>query len=390
MTEREIFEGFICHEENPRVLGVKRMGKSQTIIVTFEQEEVPRRLIFYNGFTRCQIFKTRYEVCYRCGELGHRSDVCSSLEKRCRGCGLASPQEDHRCTARCHICGKEHVTGDKNCKELFRTPFVVRKRQWEARRTREQEQAAKQQPQTIKHQHQGRPTVRERAGSRNRSQSESGTRERSVSFPRLQETTERRQQNSHEETKTRPAQQVGWAGRVSQDSETVKALKEQNKMLNDQLMQSQRAMKEQNESFQKQLLEVQRQMREQGEAYQKQMLEMSQRTASKGANETGQANSGAGATSSVAPPLKKKRAKEIEPKNTIDHRQDKLEEDIKIIQNLIMAMQRENATRQDKVEENLKTMQNLIMEMQRDNAKRGQQLDWMSMELDKQANGRGQ
>lgn len=78
MKESEILEGFTRHVKNPQILGVRRMGKTQTVTITFEKETVLCRLIFYSGFMKCFLFKKHYKVCYWCGELGHRSDVRSS------------------------------------------------------------------------------------------------------------------------------------------------------------------------------------------------------------------------------------------------------------------------------------------------------------------------
>ncbi|KAH7936363.1 hypothetical protein HPB52_021569 [Rhipicephalus sanguineus] len=71
----------------------------------------------------CQRRTTRkkHELCTTCGRLGHRADVCPAPNtKKCRGCRMLNPAEDHQCDPRCSLCGKAHLTGDKKCRELFK------------------------------------------------------------------------------------------------------------------------------------------------------------------------------------------------------------------------------------------------------------------------------
>ncbi|KAG0412359.1 hypothetical protein HPB47_010499, partial [Ixodes persulcatus] len=42
---------------------------------------------------------------------------------------------------KCLLCGKGHLTGDRKCKAKYKTPYLVKRRQWE-RRIREEEEAA--------------------------------------------------------------------------------------------------------------------------------------------------------------------------------------------------------------------------------------------------------
>ncbi|KAH8042317.1 hypothetical protein HPB51_021401 [Rhipicephalus microplus] len=82
------------------------------------------------------------DVCYECGRLKHRSDVCTNpQDKICRGCGSNNPPSDHRCEPRCQLCGKGHLTEDRSCKARYKTPYIVKRRQLERRR-REEEEAA--------------------------------------------------------------------------------------------------------------------------------------------------------------------------------------------------------------------------------------------------------
>ncbi|KAH9375264.1 hypothetical protein HPB48_010844 [Haemaphysalis longicornis] len=62
-------------------------------------------------------------------ELWHRADVCSTPETTIsRRCGIESPLEDHVCTPKFGLCGGLHPTADKQCKQRFQLPYVVRRR----------------------------------------------------------------------------------------------------------------------------------------------------------------------------------------------------------------------------------------------------------------------
>ncbi|KAK8756893.1 hypothetical protein V5799_000405 [Amblyomma americanum] len=173
---QKIKQGISEHEENPKVLDIRRLGQRKTIMLTFTTKEVPREIKSLGAILNCYLCKKMYDVCYKCGDLGHRSDVCESKEEKCRACGIPNPTEGDDCKPTCKLCGQPHPTGSKTCQEIFRTPYIVKKRQWE--KVQKQELEEKKQPEHCSR----REESKTRATSKDR--------HRSTSFPRvLQQTT---------------------------------------------------------------------------------------------------------------------------------------------------------------------------------------------------------
>ncbi|KAM7289847.1 hypothetical protein ISCGN_029975 [Ixodes scapularis] len=134
---------------NPTALEAHRIGNSTAVIVLFEGQRVPRYVIYRAALLKCRLYRKHHEVCRCCGKVGHRIDVCPTPETRVRfACGEANPDADHEkaCKPSCKLCGGAHPTADRICKNKFKVPFVVTKRQWERREEREQQQLQKTRP----------------------------------------------------------------------------------------------------------------------------------------------------------------------------------------------------------------------------------------------------
>ncbi|KAH7973454.1 hypothetical protein HPB49_001159 [Dermacentor silvarum] len=100
--------------------------------------------------------------------------------------GYQIRQTDHTCKPTCRLCGEEHFTGDSRCKEIYRIPYTVKRRQWENYRQAEANILKAQEPAkqvTLQH---TSLWDRHRSGSRQRQ-----PRDRSSSFPSLESTTHR-------------------------------------------------------------------------------------------------------------------------------------------------------------------------------------------------------
>ncbi|XP_077557322.1 uncharacterized protein LOC144172510 [Haemaphysalis longicornis] len=115
----------LVNSRNPAALGAKRIKKTTTVVVLFDGYRVPNFVSYGGTMIRCTLFRKQMDVCYSCGRLGHRSDVCPSPNDAvCRGCGEANPDAQHRCYPKCKLCGGGHLTAAKECKRRFQTPYL--------------------------------------------------------------------------------------------------------------------------------------------------------------------------------------------------------------------------------------------------------------------------
>lgn len=125
-------QALIVHDRNPTALQAKRIKNSKTVVILFDGLKVPNHVICGASMFRCTLFRRQTDVCYACGKVGHRADVCPTPDDViCRGCGKQLPSEEHDCKPTCKLCGGEHVTADRKCQQRFQIPYVVRHRRKE-------------------------------------------------------------------------------------------------------------------------------------------------------------------------------------------------------------------------------------------------------------------
>ncbi|KAH7962366.1 hypothetical protein HPB52_015720 [Rhipicephalus sanguineus] len=191
----------IVTKRNPSALEVKRIKNTPAVTILFQGMQVPNYVYCGASIIRCTLFRRHTEVCYNCGNLGHRADVCPNPNTTwCRTCGLKTPPENHQCKPHCPLCGGPHPTADKDCKRKFQVPYIVRQR----RRRRRQR---------------GRSRSRGPSGASSRNSSATSSTSAASRRSRSVTPAARRRSALHSRSRSRgrsPSRQAGltWADRV--------------------------------------------------------------------------------------------------------------------------------------------------------------------------------
>lgn len=136
----------VVNPANPLALAAHRIGSTTTVVVLFAGHRVPNYVKYGAMLLRCGLYKQHFDVCRKCGQVGHRMDVCPNPTVRvCFACGTPNPPADHAnaCQPWCKLCNGDHPTGAPTCSNKYKTPIVVTRRRWE--RHREQQQQRLQQ-----------------------------------------------------------------------------------------------------------------------------------------------------------------------------------------------------------------------------------------------------
>ncbi|KAH7970903.1 hypothetical protein HPB49_016632 [Dermacentor silvarum] len=80
----------IVNTRNLLALAAKRIGTTTTIVIAFSGPDVPYLVRYGATLIPCSLYRKQIEICYQCGRLGHRMNVCPfPNNKICRGCGLS-------------------------------------------------------------------------------------------------------------------------------------------------------------------------------------------------------------------------------------------------------------------------------------------------------------
>ncbi|KAL1467102.1 hypothetical protein MTO96_042383 [Rhipicephalus appendiculatus] len=91
----EAIDRKIVNARNPLALGAKRIKSTGVIIVVFDGYKVPNYVSYGGTLIKCTLYRKQVDVCYACGRLGHRSDVCPTPDASvCRACRQAIQQEE--------------------------------------------------------------------------------------------------------------------------------------------------------------------------------------------------------------------------------------------------------------------------------------------------------
>ncbi|KAL3184496.1 hypothetical protein MRX96_031787 [Rhipicephalus microplus] len=103
------------------------MGLTRSILITFGQATVPRKIVYGGGLHLCTPYTPRVETCSNCRTIGHRTDVCiQPRTHRCPRCDQLHPKEANpTCTPVFIICEGPHLSGTRECKHRH-LPKVTR------------------------------------------------------------------------------------------------------------------------------------------------------------------------------------------------------------------------------------------------------------------------
>ncbi|KAH9371265.1 hypothetical protein HPB48_016757 [Haemaphysalis longicornis] len=128
------------------------MGRSNTIIMTFEGLRVPNYVLFHRTVMCCYHHRPGSILSLNCMVIGYRSEACprKGITVTCPNCGgifAAKPglKLARSCETRCYNCKSEHPATDADCRgrtaahDNARLPNRRRKRLIAANNTRKRE-----------------------------------------------------------------------------------------------------------------------------------------------------------------------------------------------------------------------------------------------------------
>ncbi|KAH7955344.1 hypothetical protein HPB52_000379 [Rhipicephalus sanguineus] len=88
----DVIDAKIVNTNNPFALAAKRIAQTGTVIVAFDGYRVPNFVRYGPVLMQCSLYRKQIDVCYACGRLGHRADVCPTPgDMICRGCVSQAP-----------------------------------------------------------------------------------------------------------------------------------------------------------------------------------------------------------------------------------------------------------------------------------------------------------
>ncbi|KAH7986444.1 hypothetical protein HPB51_026670 [Rhipicephalus microplus] len=131
----------LVNDRNPTILQVRRMGKTNTVLIVFDGDQVP----FYVNY-RADEYKCYLQEAHRSLRQmrGSRPPLGCLPQTKCHNlictlCGTANPATAYPCTLKCLLCGQAHQTGDKTCTQRYQTPRLLIYRRQEKAKIQQQQ-----------------------------------------------------------------------------------------------------------------------------------------------------------------------------------------------------------------------------------------------------------
>ncbi|KAH7942094.1 hypothetical protein HPB49_020496 [Dermacentor silvarum] len=120
--------------EDRHILAARRLGQSETILLTVKGATVPKEVKMGLWLTKTQPFRPRAVQCTICFTIGHRANVCPTAHEftRCETCGQQFPpahrpdQTAHECEVRCFNCEGPHGARDPRCSKKQQADKLTR------------------------------------------------------------------------------------------------------------------------------------------------------------------------------------------------------------------------------------------------------------------------
>ncbi|KAH7943926.1 hypothetical protein HPB52_013175 [Rhipicephalus sanguineus] len=116
-TPTQLYQDLVRRNPEHTILAARRMGKTHSILITFDANEVPHSGKYMGAIHRCTPYRGSPDACTSCRQPGHRYDVCpnpkSNLFPRC---GTQHVPQEPPCTPKCILCEGSHLTGTGSCK----------------------------------------------------------------------------------------------------------------------------------------------------------------------------------------------------------------------------------------------------------------------------------
>ncbi|KAL3257441.1 hypothetical protein MRX96_017062 [Rhipicephalus microplus] len=125
-TDHDLQAQLVKKNPDIPIVNARRLGSSKHLVITFAGHKLPVTIRFRWFTLEVHSFRERREACFKCGKLGHRTDVCplpaleyQNAEDAVENIPPPPLGEQPKCTQQCVVCLGEHPTGSRSCKLRF-------------------------------------------------------------------------------------------------------------------------------------------------------------------------------------------------------------------------------------------------------------------------------